>query len=407
LERKPAGNNNSLFKMNQHQDFIFINLFKEVCQKCFGHELTSPLTESESKHMASEMLESTGLVIGWKSLKNYSIFALNEENERNENPSVATLDTLARYLAAAPQTNESSRKKTGAHFPYWFNYRDNYIRPAANAAFTYKKLVSPKPWVITVLALILLVPALLLIINNQKSVTPRNIQENFKGASKENLKKNGWVIKNMESNFWEKQKDDTGHFKLFTIKGDNFPDTTGHTGIQNLLLRELNLDCFTAEVQFANFIPYKNWQQAGLLLMEDSNYTGKSIRISVGFNDFFGGDTRPGEIIIQVIATSEGNIIKPEELAQSPIFSFSQKPDTLIKGNMQKSGLRIEKKDNHFRFLFANGNKDIFAFKEIVSKEINIHPRYIAIYASSGSNTGATIIPVAIENFIIKSDCNQ
>jgi len=74
-------------------DTVFINLFREVCQKCFGHPLTEPFSETDSKLLANTIFEQTGLVIGVKSIKNYSQYIFNPGGNKKENPSVATLDT--------------------------------------------------------------------------------------------------------------------------------------------------------------------------------------------------------------------------------------------------------------------------------------------------------------------------
>src|SRR4051812_19342184 len=94
----------------------FIQLFEEACEKCFGHSLTAVLSESESKLFSNQLLEKTGLFNGAKSLKNYSIYVLNRDS-KSENPSTATLDTLARYLLGAPYTDEARRKESENHFP--------------------------------------------------------------------------------------------------------------------------------------------------------------------------------------------------------------------------------------------------------------------------------------------------
>ena len=102
---------------------VFIHLFKEVCQKCFGHPLSEPLSETDSKLLANNILEQTGLVIGVKSIKNYSLYVFNQETGKKENPSAATLDTLARYVLNAPYTDEPQRKKNEGHYPFWFQYK--------------------------------------------------------------------------------------------------------------------------------------------------------------------------------------------------------------------------------------------------------------------------------------------
>ncbi|HMH20338.1 MAG TPA: hypothetical protein VK563_01110, partial [Puia sp.] len=100
---------------------VFARLFNEAFVNCFGHAIKNPLTETESKIFCNKILEQTGLSIGWKSVKNYSFFILDKAGSK-ENPSVATLDTLARYVLGAPYTTEIQRKNDESHFPYWFLY---------------------------------------------------------------------------------------------------------------------------------------------------------------------------------------------------------------------------------------------------------------------------------------------
>src|SRR5258708_10889553 len=114
--------------MNDLDDLAFINLFKDACTKCFGHPLKTPLSESESKLFCNEILDKTGLVIGWKSVKNYSAYILNDSPGKQENPSMATLDTLSRYVLNAPYTDEIKRKNNESHYPYWFNYKNKFVR---------------------------------------------------------------------------------------------------------------------------------------------------------------------------------------------------------------------------------------------------------------------------------------
>lgn len=123
-------------------EIVFISLFKEACEKCFGNPLTQPLTETDSKILANTIFEKTGLVIGPKSIKNYSLYILSPDNYRKENPSDATLDTLARYVLDAPHTDEVYRKKNESHFPYWFRYRNRFS--SAGSAPLVHKVSRPK-----------------------------------------------------------------------------------------------------------------------------------------------------------------------------------------------------------------------------------------------------------------------
>src|SRR5882757_4435341 len=116
------------------QDFLaFVHLFKEACLKSYGYPLENPLTETESKLLHNEIFDRTGLVVGWKSLKNYSFFVLSDFPDKQENPSVATLDTLSRYVLDAPETTEAERKEKEGHYPYWYRYREQFYRSAAAA----------------------------------------------------------------------------------------------------------------------------------------------------------------------------------------------------------------------------------------------------------------------------------
>ena len=63
--------------MNEVDFQVFDTLFREACQRCYGHAMAEPLTETESRLMYARILDDTGLVIGWKSIKNYSLFVLS------------------------------------------------------------------------------------------------------------------------------------------------------------------------------------------------------------------------------------------------------------------------------------------------------------------------------------------
>src|SRR3569833_1846545 len=117
--------------MNDSDSLIFSALLREAYYKCFRHELERPITETESILFCNKVLEITGLSIGWKSVKNYSIYIIDTTSQKIENPSVATLDTLARYVLGAPYTTELKRKADESHHPYWFLYRERAERTVA------------------------------------------------------------------------------------------------------------------------------------------------------------------------------------------------------------------------------------------------------------------------------------
>src|SRR5690242_9353314 len=99
------------------QDAAFRRLFSQACEKCFGQTVTSSLSETDARALSNAILQQTGLLLGAKSLKNYSIYVF-DAGTRKENPSIATLDTLARYVLEAPVTDDVKRRDTEAHHPY-------------------------------------------------------------------------------------------------------------------------------------------------------------------------------------------------------------------------------------------------------------------------------------------------
>jgi hypothetical protein len=381
--------------MNESDNRAFAALFKDAYFKCFGEALKEPMTETESKLFCNKVLERTGLSIGWKSVKNYSFYILDNKSAKAENPSVATLDTLSRYVMDAPRTTEIDRKNNESHHPYWYLYKG---KPK------HSSLLNATNWrSVTLFALGILVMAVVFVVWLQvRPVNSTVFSDNFLHLSDDALAKNDWLVIDKDSVYWNKRDANTGQLTLYTLKGDNWPDPANKQGIKNLLLRRIPDDCFTVEVHFNNFIPQQEWQQAGILLLEDTTLKGKSIRLSLAFNDFFGGFPRPKEILVQAI-TSEGNgFSKPEEVAHKTIaYADSIKLNPIQMQMLQHGALRIEKRGNKFRYLYSGGIADNTAFKEVANQEFNMYPRYIGIFAIKGFKDSTTTIPVHFTFFRI------
>lgn len=387
---------------------IFINLFKEACEKCFGSPLISALSESDSKLLSNNIFECTGLVIGAKSIKNYSLFVSdgNSKESRQENPSIATLDTFARYVLDAPYTDEIQRKNNESHYPYWFQYRNRFsstVSKPKTIQINWKRIA-----IISFITLVIMIGLYAI-----KTLTLKNKNEyftdNFNSVSNDSLAKKGWIIKSEDSTWWNKRNEKPGHLTLYTLTGDNWALGKNPARIKNLLLRKVTSDCFMVEIHLTNFIPKQNWQQAGLLLSEDSTFTGKMLRLSISYNDFFGGFVKPPEIIIQAISSSESGLqSKPEEIAHFSLFNIEQGKKNLVENNLAESALKVEKKGNHFRFLYSTASMESFTFKEVVSGDFNIHPKYISIFSIQGWAADGDYIPVYFDSFKLASiDCNK
>jgi hypothetical protein len=237
-------------------------------------------------------------------------------------------------------------------------------------------------------------------------ITPKSglFADSFTNTDETTIANNGWIIKSKDTSYWNRRGEKPGQLTLFTLRGDNWPDPASKPNIKNLLLRRVTSDCFTAEVHIKEFIPRHEWQQAGILLLEDTTFTGKSIRLSLAFNDNFGGMKKPAEVLIQAITYLGNGFGKPEEIAHKPIFypdSISNNP-LLIK-ILENTALRIEKRGNKFRFLYAGGPMENGAFKEVVGQEFDMKPKYIGIFAINGF-TNSENAPVTFKFFRITDD---
>lgn len=230
--------------------------------------------------------------------------------------------------------------------------------------------------------------------------------DNFNSVSIDSLVRKGWILKSPDSTWWNKRNEKPGHLALYTLQGDNWALGKNRAGIKNLMLRKVTSDCFMVEIHLTNFIPKQNWQQAGLLLSEDSTFNGKMLRLSISYNDFFGGFVKPPEIVIQAISSTESGLqSKPEEIAHLSLFNIEQGKKDLVENNLAESALKIEKKGNHFRFLYST---ESFTFREVISGDFNIKPEYVGIFSIQGWANNANYIPAYFDSFKSASiDCDK
>lgn len=394
--------------MSDLNQTVFAELFKECCRKCFGYPVISPLSEPDSKLLSATIQEQTGLVIGAKSIKNYSrfLFANDEDHSSSENPTVATLDTFARYVLNAPVTNEIQRKNNESHYPYWFQYKSKF---AGSVAIKKKKQFISKPMavVLSVIALGIYLLSLLLVTFNKRP--SKDFYDDFNSVAIDSLVANGWIVKAPDSLWWNKHHENPGFLTLYTLNGDNWSLGENNARIRNLMMRKIDSDCFTTEVHLSHFIPSANWQQAGILLSEDSTFTGKMIRLSISYNNYFGGYQHPAEILIQAISSAEsGSISKPEEITHLPLFTLENGIDSLIVSNLSNTALKIEKKGNQIRFLYNVSPIESFAFTEAASADLEIKPRFVSLFAIQGWADQENCMPVYFDSFSFNEiSCNN
>ncbi|MBS1531539.1 MAG: hypothetical protein JSU01_14620 [Bacteroidetes bacterium] len=388
--------------MNDRDYRVFTALFNDACLKYFGQQLLQPLTEAESKIFCNQVLEITGLSIGWKSVKNYSLAVTGDKGAKAENPSAATLDTLARYVLGAPYTTEIQRKQNESHYPYWFLYREKF-----NKAHPNNSAKARRPGILIILG-ITVVMTMFIFWLNLPTEMGLEFTDRFDHVSDTSLEKRGWFVKDKDTAYWRQNASQKKALTLYTLKGDNWPDPANKQQIKNLVMREVPYECFTAEVHLSDFVPNQEWQQAGILLLEDTTLTGKSARLSIAYNDFFGGFQRPREILVQAISSAGSGFSKPEEIAHKTI-AFADSIDTNpIRAKMlQNSALRIEKHGKRFRFLYSGGITGNGAFTEVASQDLDLRPRYIGIFAIKGFKDSTAIIPAHFTFFRIASNLCQ
>ncbi len=398
----------------------FARLFREAYRKCFASPLTAPLTETESHRLSVEIAESTGLEIGWKSLKNYSAFLLGRSG-RVENPSVATLDTLARYVAGAPRTDEARRRTNERHYPYWFRYRDALRdeRPApvgetVNEALRERRSTTevasddpptPAPRLArrTVIALgtvaLAALLALVVVTLRRHEARAESFTDDFDDVSAAALVARGWSVHSVDSVYWSRRAEKPGYLTLFTLEGDNWPQPGREPVIRNLLTRPLSSDCFDVDVRLTSFFPRQNWQQAGLLLLEDTMLTGRSARMSIGYNDFSGGFPQTREVIVQAITSLGHGVGKPEEFVHQRLFVVDSAIEPLVRQNLESSALRIEKRGAHLRLLYSAGLLQNGAFKEVGRTDFDFRPTSVALFAVKGFVSQSEVVPVHVDAF--------
>jgi hypothetical protein len=172
--------------------------------------------------------------------------------------------------------------------------------------------------------------------------------------------------------------------------------------IRNLLQRRVPCDCFTLEWHLNHFIPRQNWQQAGILLSEDTGLTGKSMRVSIAYNDYNGVYPRSGTILLQAITSSSAG--KPEEIAHVSLFAAdSLRRNPALARSLGHSALRIEKRGDRFRILYADGILENTSFREIAVHEFAMQPRYVGLFALKGFVDSAEVMPARFSWFSL--DC--
>ena len=207
--------------------------------------------------------------------------------------------------------------------------------------------------------------ALLLVTARQRDSRSSRFADDFDDVSAAALAERGWSVHSIDSAHWAQRGAKPGHLTLFTLEGDNWPQPGRTPVIRNLLVRPLSTECFVVDLRLTSFFPRQNWQQAGILLLEDTTFAGRSVRMSLGFNDFSGGFPATKEVIVQAITSLGQQSSKPEEFVHHRLFVVDSATERLVRDNLECSALRIEKRGTHLRLLSSAGPMKNAPFKEV------------------------------------------
>jgi len=386
--------------MNEVDFRVFDTLFREACQRCFGHPMVEPLTETESRLMYARIFGDTGLVIGWKSIKNYSVFVLSRAAGKPENPSVATLDTLSRFVMGAAYTTEPERKREAGHYPYWYEYKAKWMERGIPPAMVKPARKKKRFFGILVLAGMLVVGVVVFRAMLLHGGQGAGFADHFGNVSEDSLTQRGWWVHAPDSDYWNRRGEMPGCLTLYTLRGDIWPDSLNRPVIRNLLLHRIDCDCWTVEVHLKDFVPAQNWQQAGILLMEDTGFGGASMRVSIAFNDYNGVYPRSGTILIQGVVSRGKQEDKPEEFVHLLLFQTdSLRIHPLLSRHLASPALRIERRGNRFRILYADGVLETTSYKEISSQDLPLQPRYVGLFALRGNVDSTAAMPAHFTYF--------
>jgi hypothetical protein len=223
--------------------------------------------------------------------------------------------------------------------------------------------------------------------------------DEFEDLRSATLGAHGWSVHSIDSAHWAQRGARPGHLTLFTLEGDNWPQAGREPVIRNLLVRRLPAECFDVELRLSSFFPRQNWQQAGLLLLEDSTLAGRSVRMSVGYNDFSGGFPQTREVIVQAITSLGRESGKPEEIVHRRLFEVDSATERLVRQNLESSALRIERRGGRLRLLYSAGPVKNAPFHEVGGTDFDFRPAYVAVFAIKGFVRDSVDTPVYVDAF--------
>jgi len=231
-----------------------------------------------------------------------------------------------------------------------------------------------------------------------------SFRDDFRSVAEGSLESRGWRVVAPDTVYWDKRSVWKGGLTLYTLEGDNWPDSAHPQVIRNLLQRRIPCERYTVEWHLDGFMPRQDWQQAGVLLSEDTGYSGRSLRISIAYNDYNGVYPRSGAILLQAIVSSAMG--KPEEIAHVVLVTEdSLRRNPALAKDFEHTALRVVVEGGRYRILVADGILANTSFRQVASYELPARFRYAGLFALKGFVDSTEVMPARFSYFSL--DCEK
>ena len=236
-----------------------------------------------------------------------------------------------------------------------------------------------------------------------ESVKDVPFKEDFINVSDSALAANGWMLQDPDSAHWKLRDTNPGFLTLYTVKGDNWVGGRAQPYLKNRLTRRCHFGAsYKIEFEIRDFFPDQNFQQCGILLMEDSSLSSQLVRVNLGHGRVV--EDNYGFYNLQVLFFEAGEHQRPTEHPVNFFQSSLDEYDYYIR-KFNYVAIRLEVEGGMLRVHTLTGTEPGWSFqKKLSDVPMDFQPRYLAIYASGSqfSNPYADTIPVKFERISFK-----
>lgn len=259
------------------------------------------------------------------------------------------------------------------------SFGDDFVRALRTYAGEEKTLPAPMPdirrplsrkWVW--LAVLFVVALSALILAGRKNRLPKYWKEDFGSTHPDSLKRNGWAIEDFDAAAFSKQLQPK-HLTLYTLRGDYWYTPPDTPVISNLLFKKLSGESGKITFKLVNFNPTQNFQQAGLILLNENRDRSHNIRAT-----FAACETCiPALQSIQMVKMENGTAYEK----RYPLISWSDEPPA--EAPLQELWIQVQYEKGKFRIFYHTG-EEFASFGEVGNFDFNFQPRYVGIAAFRG-----------------------